>query len=240
MPATSPMPKRSTVIVATLATVMLVAGVAVTRFAGSGNRPDSSTDVQAAAEPTPRPSVADGAAGPTLERAGLDVGFSDDEAGAVAAAVSYATASQRWLYFTDDEIRAAVAEIATPTAAARMADDLVLDVSMARDQLGASSGRVWWLVRPLAWRVERFDGDEARVAVWVVTILSAAEVAAPQSEFMTVTVDLAWFDGDWRVDGVRDHPGPTPMTGPQDQPWDAVPFDETLAGFTRLDGEPVR
>lgn len=240
MPATSPMPKRSTVIVATLATVMLVAGVAVTRFAGSGNRPDSSTDAQATAEPTPRPSVADGTSGPTLERAGLDVGFSDDEAGAVAAAVSYSTASQRWLYFTDDEIRAGVAEIATPTAAARMADDLVLDVSMARDQLGASSGRVWWLVRPLAWRVERFDGDEARVAVWVVTILSAAEVAAPQSEFMTVTVDLAWFDGDWRVDGVRDHPGPTPMTGPQDQPWDAVPFDETLAGFTRLDGEPVQ
>lgn len=240
MPATSPMPKRSTVIVATLATVMLVAGVAVTRFAGSGNRPDSSTEPQATAEPTPRSSVADGTSGPTLERAGLDVGFSNDEAGAVAAAVSYATASQRWLYFTDDEIRAAVAEIATPTAATRMADDLVLDVSMARDQLGASSGRVWWLVRPLAWRVERFDRDEARVTVWVVTILSAAEVAAPQSEFMTVTVDLAWVDGDWRVDGVRDHPGPTPMTGPQDQPWDAVPFDETLAGFTRLDGEPVR
>jgi len=240
MPATSPMPKRSTAIVATLATVMLVAGVAVTRFAGSGNRPDRSPDAQAIAEPTPRPSVANGTSGPTLERAGLDVGFTDDEAGAIAAAVSYSTASQRWLYFTDDEIRAAAAEIATPTAAARMADDLVLDVSMARDQLGASSGRIWWLVRPLAWRVERFDGDEARVAVWVVTILSAAEVAAPQSEFMTVTVDLAWFDGDWRVDGVRDHPGPTPMTGPQDQPWDAVPFDETLAGFTRLDGEPVR
>ena len=111
---------------------------------------------------------------------------------------------------------------------------------MARDQLGASSGRVWWLVRPLAWNVETFDGDQARVAVWVVTILSAAEVAAPQSEFLTVTVDLAWLDGDWRVDGVRDHLGPTPMTGPQDQPWDAVPFDETLAGFTRLDGEPVQ
>ncbi|HNA35479.1 MAG: hypothetical protein R2689_05450 [Microthrixaceae bacterium] len=241
MPSTtSPMPKRSTVIVASLATVILVAGVAVTRFSGNDSRSGHPTDPQAAAEPTPRPPVAEGTPGPTLERAGLDVGFSDDEEGAVAAAVSYSTAAQRWLYFTDDEIRAAVDEIATPVAAPRMADDIVLEVSMARDQLGESSGRVWWLVRPLAWNVETFDGDQARVAVWVVTILSAAEVAAPQSEFLTVTVDLAWLDGDWRVDGVRDHLGPTPMTGPQDQPWDAVPFDETLAGFTRLDGEPVQ
>ena len=240
MAATSPMPKRSTVIAATVATVMLIVGVAVTRFTGNDSRSDDTALAAAAVDAAPRPPVADGTPGPTLERAGLDVGFSNDEPGAVSAAVSYATAAQRWLYFSDDEIRAAVAEIATPVAAPRMADDLVLDVSMARDQLGASSGRVWWLVRPLAWRVERFDDDQARVAVWVVTILSAAAVAAPQSEFMTVTVDLAWVDGDWRVDGVRNHPGPTPMTGPQDQPWDALPFDETLGGFTRLDGEPVQ
>ena len=240
MAATSPMPKRSTVIAATVTTAMLVVGIAVTRFTGNNTHPDDTAPAAAAVDPTPRPPVVDGTTGPTLERAGIDVGFSNDEPGAVAAAVSYATAAQRWLYFSDAEIRAAVAEIATPVAAPRMADDLVLDVSMARDQLGASPGRVWWLVRPLAWRVENFDDDQARVAVWVVTILSAAEVAAPQSEFMTVTVDLAWVGDDWRVDGVRDHPGPTPMTGPQDQPWDALPFDETLAGFTRLDGEPVQ
>jgi hypothetical protein len=175
-----------------------------------------------------------------VERAGLDVGFTADQDGAVAAAVSYATASQRWLYFNDDEIRAAIAEIATPVAAPRMTDEIVLDVSTARQQLGASPGRIWWLVRPLAWRVEHHDADDARVSVWVITILSAAEVAAPQSEFMTVTLDLAWVDGDWRVDGVRDAPGPTPLSGPQDQPWDAVPFDDALDGFTRLDGEPVR
>jgi hypothetical protein len=121
-----------------------------------------------------------------------------------------------------------------------MADEIVLDVSTARDQLDASPGPVWWLVRPLAWRVDRFVADEARVSVWVVTILSAAEVAAPQAEYGTVTMDLAWVDGDWRVDAVRDTPGPTPMTGPHDQPWDAVPFDEALDGFTRMDGEPVR
>lgn len=239
MPATPPAPKRGTVVLAAIATVMLVAGVTVTRLFGGGDDRTESTAAESQ-EQTPRPSAPVGGSGPSLERAGLDVGFAADQDGAVAAAVSYATASQRWLYFTDDEIRDAVAEIATPVAAPRMADEVVLEVSTAREQLGASPGRIWWLVRPLAWRVEHHDADDARVSVWVVTILSAAEVAAPQSEFRTVTLDLAWVDGDWRVDGVRDAPGPTPLSGPQDQPWDAVPFDDALDGFTRLDGEPVR
>ena len=66
---------------------MLVAGVAVTRFTGNDSPSGHPTDPQVAAAPTPRPPVAEGTPGPTLERAGLDVGFSDDEAGAVAAAM---------------------------------------------------------------------------------------------------------------------------------------------------------
>ncbi len=168
----------------------------------------------------------------------MPVGLTPTKASAVAAAVAYATASQRWLYFTDDEIRAAIAEIATPAAADGLTDDVVADVSKARDELARASGRIWWFVRPLAWRVESFRDTEARVSVWTVTILSAAGVAAPQSEFVTVTLDLAWVDGDWRVDGVRDTSGPTPITGPHDQPWDAEPFDQALDGFPRMDGEP--
>lgn len=239
MTPTSPAPKRSTVIVASVVTAMIVTGIVFTRFLGSDPTESEETPRPVAAEPT-RPPAPRSEAGPTLERAGIDVGFAADEDGAIAASISYATASQRWLYFSDDEIRAAVYEIATPIAAPRMADQIVLDVSTAREQLASSPGRVWWVVRPLAWRVDHVDDLEARVSVWTITILSAAGVAAPQAEYMTVTLDLAWVDGDWRVDGVRDTPGPTPMRGPQDQPWDAEPFDQTLAGFTRMDGETVQ
>jgi hypothetical protein len=233
--------RRGWVLAAVVAVAALLAGVTATRFLGSGDRGSASVAVDPDAPSTvARPAPPVDAAGPTVERAGLDVGFSRDEPGAVAAAVTHATAAQRWLYFSDEEIRDAVAEIATPVAAPRMADEIVLDVSTAREQLSASPGRVWWLVRPLAWRSDRFDADEARVSVWVVTILSAAEVATPQAEYATVTLDVAWVDGDWRIDAVRDTPGPTPMTGPHDQPWDAVPFDEALDGFARMDGEPVR
>lgn len=241
MAAAPQRPRRGRVLLGVVAIAALLAGITATRFLGADDSGAASADDDRTAPSTvARPAQPVGAAGPTVERAGLDVGFSRDEAGAVAAAVTYATASQRWLYFSDEEIRDAVAEIATRVAAPRMADEIVLDVSTAREQLGASPGPVWWLVRPLAWRADRFDDTEAQVSVWVVTILSAAEVAAPQAEYATVTLDLAWVDGDWRIDAVRDTPGPTPMTGPHDQPWEAVPFDEALDGFTRMDGEPVR
>lgn len=231
-------PSRRTALVAAGAVVTLAAGAFLVRLTRDSSSSPNRADTPPAAE-APRPTPPAGASGPAGEAAGVPVGFAADEPGAVAAAVAYATASQRWLYFTDDEIEAAITEIATPVAAARLAQDVVADISMARDQLAHSSGRVWWLVRPLAWRVDDFRDTGARVAVWTVTVLSAVGVAAPQSEFLTVTLDLAWVDGDWRVDAVRDTPGPTPITGPHDQPWDAEPFDRALHGFTRMDGEPV-
>lgn len=233
----SPLSRR-TVIIAAIAVIVLVAGVLLVRMTGDDSPSPDEYGAPTAVK-SPRPTAPVGATGPAGEVAGVPVGFAADEAGAVAAAVAYATASQRWLYFTDAEIEAAIAEVATPVVAPRLAKDVVADVSMARDQLAQAQGRTWWLVRPLAWRVDDFRGTEARVSVWTVTILSAAGVAAPQSEFLTVTLDLAWVDGDWRVDGVRDTPGPTPITGPHDQPWDAEPFDEALDGFTRIDTEPV-
>lgn len=185
-------PSRRTAIIATVIVAALVAGVFLVRI--GTNAPPTENPTQAPAS-APRPTVPSGEAGPSGEVAGVPVGFANDEPGAVAAAIAYATASQRWLYFTDEQIEAAIAEIATPTAAPRLADDVVRDVSMAREQLIASSGPIWWLVRPLAWRVDHFTDVDARVSVWTVTILSAAGVAAPQVEFLTVTLDLSWTDG---------------------------------------------
>lgn len=186
----------------------------------------------------PRPAVPTGVAGPVTERAGVPVGYAHDEGGAVAAALAYVAASQRWLYFDDNQITEAIHEIASPAAADRLTSEVLADVGEAREQLGASPGRVWWLVRPLAWQVDRYDSQSATVSAWAVTVLSAQQVAVPQSDWVTVTVSLVWSDGDWRVDGVRDTPGPTPINSPKDQPSDAVRFDDALAGFTRLDSEP--
>jgi hypothetical protein len=162
----------------------------------------------------------------------------DGEAAPVDAAIAHVTASQDWLYLDDIKLDAAVRSVSTTASADRLAAEAVEEVALARERLAGSSARVWWLVRPLAWQVHDERSDSARVSVWVVTILSAVDVAAPQVEFATVTVDLELVDGVWLVDAVLEQRGPTPASGPMDQPWDAVPFDTALDGFTRI-GEDV-
>ena len=51
-----------------------------------------------------------------------------------AAAISYATAPQRWLYLTDDELVSEVREVATAPAADRLADEVVAEVTAARER----------------------------------------------------------------------------------------------------------
>lgn len=226
--------RRRIVVAGGVAALLVAVGALLVRLGGG---PDvTPTDEQAEQVPAVAPVERPRGGGEGAESSAMPA---RDETGAVAAAVGYTAAPQGWLYLTDYEITAAVAEIATPEAARSLAAETVEEIRIAREELASSSGRVWWLVHPLAWRVESYSDDSASVAVWTVTLLAATGVAVPQTAWMTVTVDLAWVDDGWRVDAVRDRPGPTPMTGPQDDPWDAQPFDDALEGFTRLDGEPV-
>jgi hypothetical protein len=173
-----------------------------------------------------------------VARAGGEPAPAATEEGARQAALSTVVASQRWLYLDDQQLAAEVRALATAGAAERLAREEVEEVGVAREALAKSPGRVWWLVRPLAWRVDAFSTDEAQVSVWALTVLSASDVAVPQSDWLTVTVELAWVDGRWLVDGIKDQPGPTPATGMRDEPWQPEPFDDALAGFTRIDGAP--
>jgi hypothetical protein len=228
--------KRLPVLVAVgVVALIAVVGVVLVRL----SRPTTGTGDDGTADRAAVTTASQGGGGSDDERDKRPAEAARDEGGAVRAAVAYTAASQRWLYLSDDDIAQAVTDIATPDAADRLASEVVEETRTARDELAQSPGRVWWLVHPLASSVETYSQDEATVAVWTMTVLSASEVAMPQSAWMTVTVDLAWSGGAWRVDAVRDRPGPTPMTGPRDEPWDSRPFDDALEGFTRLSEEPA-
>lgn len=223
---------RGWTLTAGVAAVVLACGATLVRCSVTG----PSTSTSEPSVPADSVPVTVDRPGPVREVAGVPVGFAGTRPGAVAAAVAYVAAPQRWLYFDDDEITAALGVLASPAAVDRLTAEVVSEVGLARDALAQSAGRVWWLVHPLATRVEFFTPDAARVSVWTVTVLAAAGVALPQSEWMTVTVDLVWSGDDWRVDDVRSVLGPTPIVSPKDEPWAADRFDTGLDGFVRLDG----
>ena len=209
--------KRSALVGAAATVALLLLAVALTTRAGPAPTGATATTKT----PAPRP-------------ASVLPGGDRSQDGARAAAVSMATSSQDWLYLSDAAIDAAVRARTTAQAGPVLAAETVAELGEARRALGASSGRVWWLVRPLATHVERYDPSRARVVVWVVTVLSAAGVALPQADWTRVAVDLVWADGAWRCESVTDTPGPTPDAGAKDRPWQAPAFDEALDGFERV------
>lgn len=159
-----------------------------------------------------------------------------DVAGARRAALAFAGASQQWLYLDDAEVEAAIRDIATDAAAEALVRETVAEISVARDALVHAAGPVWWFVRPLASKVT-VAGERARASVWVVTVLSAADVALPQADWLTLDLELVWEPGGWLLESIDDRPGPTPTSGTRDEPWQPEPFDEALSGFERVGSE---
>jgi len=157
--------------------------------------------------------------------------------GSIAVALDLAVGPQAWMYLSDADLEVSVRAVASAASADRLVTEIVGEVRVARDALARSRGRIWWLVRPLAWRVDSFSPQRVQVSVWTVSVLSAADVAMPQSDWVTTTFDLAWEGSAWRLVATRDTPGPTPRLGGRDTAWEPEPFDDALAGFQRVGAE---
>lgn len=157
-----------------------------------------------------------------------------ERADAVTAALEAAPAAQDWLYLADTDIRAEIDRIATETAAPRLAHAAIVNAAAARESLQGAAGPVWWIIRPLAWRVETFDGHRATVSVWEIQILAARDVAAPQSRYRTLQIDLEWTEGRWLISDLNESNGPAATPAPGEEAWDSRTFDQALEGFTRV------
>ena len=222
------MNRRSTFVAAGIAVFVLglIAGAVVT---GSGQPSDDYplTGTVTSKPTDASPDVPDDEGGVSIEKTAQD------------AAVEYVTASQQWLYLTDEEIEAEVRRIAAPTSADRLVEETVAELGLARDGLMQSAGRVWWFVRPLAVKRVSVSATRAEVSVWVVTVLSAADVAVPQSDWATLDLVLVNGGDEWLLESIDDEPGPTPISGVRDEPWEPEPFDDALDGFVRIGSEPA-
>ena len=168
--------------------------------------------------------------------AGLPAGFARTRDGARAAGLVYtATVSQRVLYFDDEQTAAALESIASNAARDTFVADTVRQLEAARSPLSAGSGTAWWLVRPLASKVDAYTAELARIAVWLVRVLSRPGVVVPQSSWVTETVEVVWERGDWRLWSTVTQPGPTPILDGSDLPESADALDAALRDYTPVD-----
>lgn len=222
------MSRRPTVVVAGVAVLAagFVAGALMLGGRQAGDvRPSSGTATSNTTDASP---------GVTVDEGGTSIEKTVEE-----AAIEYATASQQWLYLTDEDIETEVRRIAAPTSADRLVEETVSELGLARDGLMQSAGRVWWFVRPLAVKTVSVSDTRAEVSVWVVTVLSAADVAVPQADWATLVLRLVRDGDDWLLESIGDEPGPTPISGVRDEPWEPEPFNDALDGFVRMGSEPA-
>ena len=94
---------RAAVVVGVVMVIVAVLGIVLTRQDRGSVPADSNPSASSRAGEEDEPAAV-APNGPSSEAPGIPAGFSADEPGAVAAAVAYATASQRWLYLSDDQI----------------------------------------------------------------------------------------------------------------------------------------
>lgn len=149
-----------------------------------------------------------------VNEVGIPQGWSHDRAGAFAAAVSAVRATgdiARAGFITrSDMIRSLTTTGYAPTLVSLSATQLAEMVVELGDAKVAPEDLVWSEI-PLTAQVAAADDQAASVRVWSVLVVAVPDVGAPRQVWRTVTIDLAWETGDWKVNGWASTAGPTPL-----------------------------
>jgi hypothetical protein len=68
----------------------------------------------------------------------------------------------------------------------------------------------------LGYRVDRFTGTKARIALWAVVVHASDVDASMAPAWTTSTLDLEWIGGDWKLVNAMTTPGPGPAPQPHE------------------------
>lgn len=158
------------------------------------------------------------------------------EQGAISAAAAFICTGQELVDMSNEEVESFLRERVTRAAADRVVDDHLRDLEALRDALDGGTGPIVYREAVVAHRVDFFDENEARVAIWHVGVLARSDIAPPQAGWMISTVDLQWERGGWKVVGEIAVPGPAPILNDSVAPATADQLVTDLDGFTDFGG----
>jgi len=156
------------------------------------------------------------AAGPSQQVLGVGVGYSHDQAGAEAAAVTYAEAAATPVFPADntsERQRVAAYSVSSEQAAllARRLESLRgYDSSYGVLNAHAKGQRAGAHLYPLSVHMERYSDSDAMVSVWAMLVEFSPSVF--RALYLTESVALRWESGDWKyvLSGTTATLGPAP------------------------------
>ncbi|ALC22288.1 hypothetical protein ACH46N_23290 [Streptomyces pristinaespiralis] len=200
--------------------VLLIAAIAFANQGGGADTPPEAVDKAPKAQPTAPSGVrpVKGNAG------GIPTGYARDEQGAQSAASNYAVALGSVEMFKPNSRHQIMDTVYTPEAAARLKGPQDVAYSgqflerLGLDAQGDPPQGHTFISRtiPVGTKVEKFEGESARVAVWYTGLIgmSGPDSTDPVSTtWKTWIFDLRWTGNDWKVSADTQHDGPAPLPG---------------------------
>ena len=169
---------------------------------------------------------------------GVPAGFPRTSDGAVSAAAAFVCTGQAILDMDPLSAEDAIRQMAATGTADQQVAETLAKLRTARSALAAGTGATVYRQAAVAWHVESFDSDRARIAIWSVGVLARDGVAPPQAGWATSTFDLVWERNDWKIEREVIVPGPAPILDNSSAPATADQLISTLQGFTDF-GSPT-
>jgi hypothetical protein len=168
--------------------------------------------------------------------AGVPVGYQRTPDGAVNAATAYAVTFSGPLLLRPDELRAAQEAVVAPEYReefeSRGAQTLkAFQAAYGITANAAIGARPVLELIPIAYKLEVYDGLQARVDIWAVWLVAEEGLLAPQQNWITSQLTLRWVDGDWKVAASGGHPGPVPQPPQGAVPEQSSPLPATLTDY---------
>ena len=212
---------RSVLLIAT-AIVVLVAGVLL-GFALD----DAEVPKAAPAAPSEGP-------GPNGEVDGVPVGYAKTEEGAVAAATNFTLLTTRDALVEEEALARALQTLAAPAWQDDARSQAETGAKFLSNRYGPGAQIAGAVLR---YNVAEFTGDTAVVDLWAVSVATGTKRPTVDEIWSTLTVSLAWVDGDWRVTASASEQGPAPVDLPTRAP--SRTAQDVMEEFVEFEGPVV-
>ncbi|WP_077799280.1 hypothetical protein [Streptomyces sp. JHA26] len=202
--------------------VLLIAAIA---FANRGGD-DSATSGEAATGDKPKTSATapSGEQPVDTKTAGIPSGFTHDQQGAQSAAANYAVALVSADILKPARRAEMIQQVFVADKQAALSDkfakaytkEFLRDIGL--DQNGNATGGNTYVSRtlPIGTKTTSYSETAASVDVWCTGVFgtAGAESTNPvSSDWFTMTLQLRWANGDWKVDSFSQQDGPAPIPG---------------------------
>jgi hypothetical protein len=207
-------------LVVAVAVINRTSGSPANASGGTGGASGKSNDAGAQSAPT----APTGTQPVTTTTNGIAVQYPHTPEGAQSAAANYSVALGSSEMYATQSRHAIVSTVVDPSVAAAMQSQFDASYGAQASKLGlvngkATSGLVFVCrPNPIGTKVDAYTADSATVEIWTNGLIGLAGQGStqPVTEFwFTMTLQLHWSGGDWKVLAYSQVDGPTPVSGNQ-------------------------